>query len=336
MKILVTGGGGFLGFAIVEQLLTEGYEVLSYARSRYDALEKLGVAQYQGDLSDYVALKTALRGCEAVFHVAGKIGNWGTYASFYETNVRGTENILKACFELQVQYLIYTSSPSVVYNGTSEGKDERLPYPPKFDAYYPQTKAIAEQAVLKANCAALRTCALRPHLIWGPGDFHFLPSLLLRQSKGRLRLPSDEKYRIDTIYIDNAARAHVQAFKVMRHNPAAVSGKAYFLSQDEPIGIREFFNRLLDTCGRPAVNKTISPQMALFIGWLLQHTFRLFNVQSEPPLTLFVAKHLASSHWYDISAAKRDFGYVPSVSIEEGLKRLKAWVEATHPYQLPD
>lgn len=332
MKVLVTGGGGFLGFAIVKQLLVEGHEVLSYTRSRYEALEKLGVSQHQGNLTDYSTLKTALRGCEAVFHTAGKIGNWGTYASFYETNVRGTENLLKACAELQVPYLIYTSSPSVVYNGSSEGKDERLPYPPKFDAYYPQTKAIAEQAVLKANCESLHTCSLRPHLIWGPGDFHFLPSLLHRQNKGRLRLPSDEKYRIDTIYIDNAAGAHLQAFEVMRNNPDAVSGKAYFLSQDEPIGIREFFNRLLDTCGRPAVNKTISPRVALFTGWLFQHTFRLFNVQSEPPLTLFVAKHLASSHWYDISAAKRDFGYAPRVSIEEGLMYLRAWIEENHPY----
>ncbi|MDB4286024.1 NAD-dependent epimerase/dehydratase family protein [bacterium] len=328
MKIFVTGGGGFLGLAIVEQLVEEGYEVVTYSRGKYEALEKLGVVHHQGNLSDYKKLKDALQGCEAVFHVAAKVSISGSYDSFYKVNVAGTQHILKACLELNIPHLVYTSSPSVVFDGGSEGKDEGLPYPQKFDAYYPQTKAIAEQAVLKANCPSLVTCALRPHLIWGPRDHHFLPRFFERRRKDRLRILGSGNSLVDTIFVENAARAHLQALKVMQKNPAAVAGKAYFLSQDEPITIREFIDRLLATSGLPPVNKTLNPKVALFAGWLLQNVFRLFNIKSEPPLTLFVAKHLSSSHWYDISAAKRDFGYMPLVSIDEGMMRLKEWVEA--------
>lgn len=327
MKVFVTGGGGFLGFAIVEQLVREGYEVATYSRGKYEALTKLGVAHHRGNLSDYETLKTAMKGCEAVFHTASKVGVWGDYDSFYETNVTGTACIIKACLELHISYLIYTSSPSVIFDGGSEGKDERLPYPSKFDAYYPQTKAIAEQAVLKANSPSLITCSLRPHLIWGPKDPHLLSRLLERRRKDRLRLLGTGEYLVDTIYIDNAACAHLQALQAMRSQAAAVAGKVYFLSQDNPITIREFINRLLNTGGLPPVEKTINPKVALVAGWMLERVFRLLNVKAEPPITHFIAKNLSSPHWYDISAAKRDFGYIPTVSIDEGMKRLKQWIE---------
>jgi nucleoside-diphosphate-sugar epimerase len=332
MKVFVTGGGGFLGFAIVKQLLMEGYEVVTFSRGQYEALDKLRVAHHQGSLSDYETLKAGLQGCGAVFHVAAKTGIWGSFDSFYETNVTGTKNVLKACRELGITYLVYTSSASVVFNGGCEGKDESLPYPNKFDAYYPKTKAIAEQSVLHANGPGFVTCSLRPHLVWGPGDPHLLPRILERQREDRLRLPGKGKHLIDTTYIDNAARAHLQAFDNMRNNPAAVAGKAYFISQDKPITIHEFIDRLLDSGGLPPVKRTINPRVALFVAWVLQSVFKLFNVKSEPLLTPFVAKQLSSSHWYCISAAKRDFGYMPAVSIDEGMKRLKEWVEAK---QLP-
>lgn len=327
MKVLVSGGGGFLGLVIVKQLLEEGYEVVTYSRGTYKTLEEMGVTHHQGDLLAYETLKAAMQGCDAVIHVAAKVGIWGSYSSFYEANVTGTEHIIKACFDLNLRHLIYTSSPSVVYDGGSEGKDESLPYPKKFDAYYAQTKAIAEQSVLKANGPSLVTCCLRPHLVWGPGDNHLLPRFFEKRRKNKLRVIGTEKYLVDTIYIDNAARAHLLALQVMQKSPSSVAGKVYFLSQDEPIAIREFIDRLLETGGLPPVNKTINPKVALFAGWLVQSVFRLFDVKSEPPLTPFIAKHLSSSHWYDISAAKRDLAYVPTVSIDEGMRRLKEWVE---------
>jgi nucleoside-diphosphate-sugar epimerase len=326
MNVFVTGGGGFLGFEIVRQLVGEGYQVSSYSRGRYEKLEKLGVVHYQGSLSDYEKLKNAMQDCEAVFHVAAKTGVWGSHASFYKANVLGTQHVLKACLELGIPYLVYTSSPSAVFECGSDGNDESLPYPAKFDAYYPQTKAIAEQAVLKANRPALITCALRPHLVWGPGDVHFIPRLFERRRKGKLRILGKGDYLVDTIYVDNAARAHLQAFDKMKKNPSDVAGKAYFLSQDHPITIRAFIDMLLETGGFPPVDKSMHPGLARFAGWLLENTYSLLRMQSEPILTLFLAKQLSSPHWYDISAAKRDLGYVPEVTIEEGMKRLKKWL----------
>lgn len=327
MKVFVTGGGGFLGLAIIEQLTKHGYEVVSFSRKKHEALEKLGVIHYQGNLANYETLETAMQDCDAVFHVAAKTGIWGSYADFYEANVTGTMHLLKACRELGISYLVYTSSPSVVYESGSTGKDESLPYPKKFDAYYPETKAIAEQAVLKANSPALVTCALRPHLVWGPKDPHFLPRLFAKRRKDQLRLLGTKDYFVDTTYVDDAALAHLRALETMRENPAAVAGKAYFLSQDDPITIRDFINRLLDTGGLPPVTKTVHPTAALLAGVLIEGAYRVFNVKSEPPLTPFLVKQLSSSHWYDISAAKRDFGYIPTVSIDEGMQRLKEWVE---------
>jgi nucleoside-diphosphate-sugar epimerase len=151
------------------------------------------------------------------------------------------------------------------------------------------------------------------------------------QRKRKLRIIGTGEHLIDTIYIDNAALAHVQAFETMLKKPHAIGGKAYFLSQDQPISIREFIDQLLNTAGLPPVRKTMSPRLALFAGWLLPKVYKLFRVKKEPPLSLFVVKHLLNAHWYDISAAKRDFGYVPFISIEEGMRRLKEWVEENLP-----
>ena len=323
MKVFVTGGGGFLGRVIVRQLLEAGHDVLSYSRGKY---EELGLVHRQGSLSDYAALKDAMEGCEAVVHVAAKVGMWGEFEEFYEANVRGTENVLRACGELGIRYLVFTSSPSVVFSGTCEGADESLPYPDDYDAPYPHTKALSEQAVLQANGPDLCTCALRPHLVWGPGD-HFIPRLFARQRKGKLRLVGDGRHLVDTIFVDNAARAHLQALDAMRQDPSSVGGKAYFLSQDQPIPIRDFINQLLAAGDLPPVTKSIPPKVALGAGHLFQSVYKLFNIKSEPPVTPFIAKQMSTAHWYDISAAKRDFGYAPEVSIEEGMRRVRDWVK---------
>ena len=213
MKLFVTGGGGFLGLAIVRQLCAQGHEVVTFSRGNYPALEQLAVKHFRGDLSEYALLKQAMMGCEAVFHVAAKTGIWGKYEDFYKANVIGTENVLRACRELGIRNLIFTSSPSVVYDGKdSEGQNESLPYPKKYDAYYPQTKAIAERLVMAANNASLKTVSLRPHLIWGPEDPHFLPRLFEKARAGKLRIIGTAPNLVDCIYVDNAAKAHLQAF----------------------------------------------------------------------------------------------------------------------------
>jgi nucleoside-diphosphate-sugar epimerase len=327
MKVFVTGGGGFLGFAIVKQLLQEGFEVASFSRKQYQHLKDIDVEHHQGNLTDLPALINAMQGCQAVFHTASKVGYGGSYSSFYKVNVQGTKHIIQACQELDISYLLYTSSPSVVYDGGSEGLDERQPYAEKFDSHYQKTKALAEQAMLDANDPSLVTCSLRPHLIWGPRDSHFLPVFYAKQRAGRLFKIGKGPYLVDTIFVENAARAHLRAFMAMRQNPEIVGGKAYFLSQDDPINLHEFIDRMLDTGGLPPVEKVLNPKMVKSTVWLIEQVYKLLNLKSAAPISLFVVKHLSSHHWYDISAAKNDFGYQPTISIDEGMTILKKWVK---------
>jgi nucleoside-diphosphate-sugar epimerase len=234
---------------------------------------------------------------------------------------------LLACRELNIRNLVFTSSPSVVFNGKdSEGQNESLPYAKKYNAWYPQTKAIAEKLVMNANDASFKTVSLRPHLIWGPGDTHYIPKLFKKAKAGKLFIPGNSPKFVDCIYIDNAARAHLQAFNQLLSNPGKVEGKTYFISQGESIAISELINKLLATGGFPPVTRNLSPAIACLAGRLLETIFRVFGINSEPAITLFLVQQLSTSHWYDISAAKLDFGYVPEVSLEEGMKRLRDWV----------
>jgi 2-alkyl-3-oxoalkanoate reductase len=323
--VLVTGGGGFLGGAIIASLVAKGETVRSFSRGRYPQLDALGVEQVQGDLCDAEAVARACRGVEAVFHTAARAGVWGSYQAYYRPNVEGTRNLIKACRQGGVQRLIHTSSPSVVFNGRDmAGVDESVPYPAAFHANYPRTKAIAEQMVLEAAARGLRAVALRPHLIWGPGDTHLTPRILARAK--RLRQIGDGANMVDTIYIDNAAHAHLLAEKRLKADPL-LSGRVYFISQDQPIALWEMINHILAAGGLPPVTRTVSPAVAFAIGAFCEGLFKILHIRREPPMTRFVAKELATSHWFNIQAAKTDLGYAPLVSTEEGLERLARWIQ---------
>lgn len=324
--VLVTGGGGFLGSAIVRLLVARGLRVSSLARSLYPELAASGVEQIQGDIADAAVVRKACQGRELVFHVAAKPGIWGAHADYYRTNVTGARNVIRACMDAGVGRLIYTSSPSVVFHGRDmEGVDESAPYPRTWRAHYPATKALAEQLVRRAAQEGLPSVILRPHLIWGPGDNHLVPRILARAR--RLRQVGDGRNLVDTIYIDNAAQAHLLAADRLMANPA-LSGRVYFISQGEPIRLWEMINHILAAGGHPPVRKRISADGAILLGTLLENIYRLFNLRQEPPMTRFLAEELATSHWFDITAARRDLGYVPQISTSEGLLRLKKWLQA--------
>jgi nucleoside-diphosphate-sugar epimerase len=329
-KILVTGGGGFLGGAIVKRLVERGEHVRSFSRGRYAALEALGVEQLQGDLGDPHDVASACQGVDTVYHVAAKAGIWGPYAAYHAANLTGTENVIKACRQQGVDRLIYTSSPSVVFNdGDMAGVDESAPYPDAFHAPYPETKAKAEQLVRAAAKDGLRTVCLRPHLIWGPGDPHIVPRILARAK--RLKRVGDGRNRVDTIYIDNAAEAHLLAEAALEAKPE-ISGNVYFISNDAPIPLWEMVDHFLAAGGLPPVSGTISPQGAYRIGAIMETLYKWLGIKSEPPMTRWAARELATTHWFDIGAAKRDLGYTPKVSIEEGLTRLRVWLQETKRY----
>lgn len=322
MNALVTGGGGFLGGAVVRRLRQRGHAVRSLTRSAYPWLDELGVEQTLGDLADAAAVERAAAGCDIVFHTAAKAGVWGRHAEFVATNITGTENVIAACKKHGVRKLVYTSTPSVVHpSGDIEGGDESLPYPPHFDAYYPETKAIAEQAVLAANGPDLATVALRPHLIWGPSDPHLIPRVLARGRAGKLRRIGTRPVMVDVTYIDNAADAHLLAAEKLAVG-APPAGKAYFISNGEPVELWAFIDRVLHEAGLPPVRRTVSAWKARTAGRVLEWVYRTLRLSAEPPMTRFVAIQMSTSHWYDIAAARRDLGYDPRVSIDEGLRRL--------------
>ena len=327
MKALVTGGGGFLGGVIVRQLIERGDEVRSYSRGEYPELAQLGVEQFRGDLAEREALFHAAAGCDVVFHVAAKAGIWGSYQEFFRANVTGTENVIAACRVNGIQRFVYTSSPSVVFDGRDiEGRNESLPYPAHFEAPYPQTKAHAEQLILAADSPSLATVSLRPHLIWGPGDNHLVPRIVAKARSGRLRRIGNRPCLVDTVYVDNAARAHLLAAdRLFPGSP--VAGKAYFISNGEPVPLWEMVNRIVVAAGLPPVTRSISPKMAYAVGTICEALWTTFRLSGEPPMTRFVARELATAHWFDISAARRELEYEPTVSLDEGLLRLGKWLK---------
>jgi nucleoside-diphosphate-sugar epimerase len=237
----------------------------------------------------------------------------------------GTRNVIAACTVGSVETLIYTSSPSVVFDGKDmEGVDESVPYPDRYPAPYPQTKAQAEREVVEASRTGLKTIVLRPHLIWGPGDNHLVPRIIGRAR--HLRRVGDGRNRVDTVYIDNAADAHILAAECLETRPE-VSGRIYFISQGEPVPLWEMIDAILEAAGLSPVRKSISLRAARRLGTAMEMLYRFFRIENEPPMTRFVAEELATSHWFDIGAARRDLGYRPAVSTTEGLRRLARWLE---------
>jgi nucleoside-diphosphate-sugar epimerase len=326
MLALVTGAGGFLGRYLCEQLVARGDQVRGFSRRSYAELAALGVDQRQGDLRDGAAVAAACHGVDAVFHNAGVAGIWGPWQHYYGINTLGTQNVVSACQQHGVGRLIYTSSPSVTFDGKDQcGVDESAPYATRWLCHYPHSKALAEQLVREANGDNLLTCALRPHLIWGPRDEHLIPRLIARARSGKLRRVGDGANRVDMIYVQNAADAHLQAADALRPG-SPVAGSVYFISQGEPVNCWQWINDILALAGIPAVTRSISCSAASAAGFACEWTWRMLRRRDEPPMTRFLAAQLATSHFFDISAARRDFGYEPRVSTAEGMNRLGAWL----------
>lgn len=327
MKALVTGGGGFLGRYIVEQLVSRGDSVRVLGRSKYPELKQLGVETVQADIRNEAAVVNACEKVDIVFHVASLPVLWGKWEELYSINVDGTKNVLKGCRARGVSRLVYTSTPSVVFAQADLcAVNEAYPYPERYICYYPATKSIAERLVLGANGEQdLLTTALRPHLIWGPGDRHLIPKVLERAKARQLFIVGDGSNRVDITYVENAALAHLLAADHLKPG-LPVAGQSYFISQGEPVNLWEFINQLLERLGIPKITKSVSYGAAWSIGALSELLYGIFPLRGEPRMTRFLASQLARSHYFDISKARRDFGYSPRVTTSEGLERFVQYV----------
>lgn len=321
MKILVTGGGGFVGGYVIDRLIARGYAVRSIGRSAQPDLEAKGVEVVQADLGDAAAVATACAGVDAVFHVAAKAGVWGSWESFYQPNVIGSRNIVAGCKAAGVERLVYTSTPSVVFNRRAiSGEGEEMPYGRDWLCHYAHTKAIAERETLAAASENLKIVALRPHLIFGPGDPHLLPRVIESAVSGRLKMVGQGDCRVDVSYVGNVADAHLNAFDALAHNTEAVSGNAYFISQGEPVELWPWLNHILVSLGHTPLVRKVPLPLAYTAGALAELFWKLTARDGEPPITRFVAVELAKDHYFNMSSAVNDLGYAPQVLMDEALK----------------
>ncbi|MEX1023471.1 MAG: NAD-dependent epimerase/dehydratase family protein [Planctomycetota bacterium] len=322
-RAFVTGGGGFLGRRLVELLLQAGWDVVAASRRSYPELETAGARSISVDVGQVDSVRSALRNArpDVVFHVAALTGVWGKRADFERVNVLGTENVVAAARELGVGRLVYTSSPSVCFDGTSHrDAGNELPYAARFLSPYPATKARAEALVLAANDDDFATVALRPHLIFGEGDPHLVPRLIERARSRRLAIVGAGDNVVSLTYVGNAAHAHLDAADALAPG-ARHAGRAYFLGQAEPVELWAWIAELLRRLELPPVTRHVSPRVAYALGGVLETAWKLLALSGEPPMTRFVAQQLAGDHHYDIGPAQRDFGYVERVDLATATQR---------------
>ena len=327
-KALITGGGGFVGSAIARELVKAGVVCVVAGRNEYPHLHRLGVECRQGDIRDKAFLQDCCRGVDTCFHVAALAGFWGKWQDYYSINVQGTENVLAACRRAGVERLVYTSTPSVVFAGKDiKGGDESLPHAKKFLCHYARSKSMAEKVVFSGGSSGPLVCAIRPHLVWGPGDPHILPRLLAQGRSGKLKRVGDGTNLVDISYVDNVAHGHVLAAGNLEGEKSC-AGKSYFISQGEPVSIWQWINELFVRLGVEPVKRGVSLPVAYSIGAGLEWVYRLTGKSSEPPMTRFLAEQLGMSHYFSIAAAQKDFGYSPLVSTEEGINRVVNWMRS--------
>lgn len=327
-RILVTGYGGFLGAAICQQLIQDGYQVRGLARGIYPKLANLGVECIQGSITDPQSVSASLQNVDAVIHTAAIAGVWGKASDYQSINVDATDLLLRGSQSIGIRAFVYTSSPSVTFDGQPQsGIDEQVPYPTKWLCDYPRTKAIAEQQVLAANNpTSFATCSLRPHLIWGVGDPHLIPRVIERCRAGRLRRVGSGQNLIDTVHVDHAAQAHVLALKKMLAGDPNASGRAYFITDGHPVRCWDWITTILDCAGLKPPSRSISLQSAYRIGRVLETLYGWIGKTQEPPMTRFVALQLGVDHYFDISAAQDRLGYAPNLNRQVKIEEMRRWL----------
>ena len=321
-RVLVTGGSGFLGRAIIQKLLKQGYQVRSFSRS-HPKLAHPRLEVFSGSLQNGNQVSSALKNIDAVIHTAAKAGVWGHASDYFAVNTQGTARLLKHMVQQGVAHLVHTSSPSVVFQGADLcGVDATTPYAKQFLCPYPESKMLAEQQVIDfVQQGLVAAIILRPHLIWGQGDPHFLPRLLHKYQAGRLWQVGNGQNLVDVIHVDNAAYAHVLALSEVlagRH-----LGQVYFLGQEKPVALWQFIAKLLESQGMASKQlRCLSTQMALRLATVAEGIYKFLPKTMEPPLTRFMVQQLSCSHYFSHQAAQQDLGYQPLVSIDEGLAEL--------------
>lgn len=324
MKVLVTGTGSLLLGGIASELLRRGDEVVCLQR-RPTAFEgHQNAHEVLADVCDADAVALAAKGCDAIIHGAARVGVVGSQKEFYDTNVRGTENILLAAQQHNISRLVFVSTPSVAHAGHSlVGAPAGEAELGRSRSYYAESKAIAERTVLNARNSQLAVVAIRPHLVWGPGDTQLVGRIVERAASGRLAVVGTGNALVDSTYIDNAISAHIAALDAL-HIGSACDGKAYVISNGEPRTVNELMRSMCESAGIPFEPRHVSLALGIRLGSVVERLWPLVR-SSEPPITRFIAEQLGTAHWFDQRSVQQELQWAPSVTLDEGFKRLTQW-----------
>jgi nucleoside-diphosphate-sugar epimerase len=325
MKVLVTGAGSLLLGGIAQQLASRGDEVVCFQRRENETTHS-NITTFAGDIRDRGAVSEAASGCDAIIHGAARVGVMGSWEDFYSTNVDGTTNVLRAAEEHRIARLVYVSTPSVAHVGRSIEGDVATPATTgRKRTFYAESKAIAEILALQANSAELGVVALRPHLVWGPGDTQLVGRIVDRARQGRLVMVGSGNALVDSTYIDNAISAHIAALDAIAPG-SSCAGKAYVISNGEPRTVNELMSRICLAAGVEFSPKHVPAVIARSIGSVVERIWPLIR-KDEPPITRFVAEQLGTAHWFDQRPAQEDLNWKPQVSLDEGFVRLAKWFQ---------
>jgi nucleoside-diphosphate-sugar epimerase len=325
MKVLVTGAGSLLLGGIAQQLASRGDEVVCFQR-RENETTYSNITTFAGDIRDRGAVSEAASGCDAIIHGAARVGVMGSWEDFYSTNVDGTTNVLRAAEEHHITRLVYVSTPSVAHVGRSIEGDVATPATTgRKRTFYAESKAIAEILALQAKSAELGVVALRPHLVWGPGDTQLVGRIVDRARQGRLVMVGSGNALVDSTYIDNAISAHIAALDAIAPG-SRCAGKAYVISNGEPRTVNELMSRICLAAGVEFSPKHVPAVIARSIGSVVERIWPLIR-KDEPPITRFVAEQLGTAHWFDQRPVQTDLNWKPEVSLDEGFVRLAKWFQ---------
>ncbi len=328
MRVLVTGGSSLIGTGVASALIARGDSVVSLQRTRSDGLAAIDVEQHLGDIRESDTVVAAAAGCDAVVHLAAKVGVIGRWDEYRSINVGGTDNVLAAVREQGIAKLVHVSSPSVAHGGEPIiGGRAEAPVLGRSHSWYPESKAIAEIRAIDAASSTLGVVAIRPHLVWGPGDTQLVGRIVERARSGRLALVGGGRALVDTTYVDNAADALVAALDAVGPGTPC-SGRAYVISNGEPRSIRELVAGICAAAGVDFAPRSVSLPVGRAVGAIVERVWPLLRRSDEPPLTQFLAEQLGTAHWFDPRPAHDDLRWTPAVSIDEGLARLAAWYSA--------
>ena len=323
MRVLVTGASGLLGRTVADTLAQRG-EAVTVLQRRASGT---GHREVLGDIADPATIAAAVQGQDAVIHLAAKVNVVGPWEDYRRTNIEGTRSLVEQAVASDVQRFVQVSSPSVAHAGSSlAGVGAGPADPARARGNYARSKAAAELIALGADGDDLAVVALRPHLVWGPGDTQLIGRILARAKAGRLPQVGRGTSLVDTTFVTNAADAIIAAVD----RAESAHGQALVVTNGEPRPIGELIRDIGLAGGAPPPRVRVPAGLAWVAGAAVEGAMALCEAVpglpsiEEPPLTRFLAEQLSTAHWFDQRHTRAVLDWSPRVDLEEGLRLLAA------------